>query len=234
MKEEISGNVVKVRRKNDRVRAIVLTLGKEVMRIICAYGPQSGRPDTEKVRFYDEMMSEWELGSSSVIIVSLGDFNGYVGKCDEGFEGVDGGNSNGKSKAEGRSLMEFCGEKELCQANIWFYKADMRKIIYSANGCETEIDFVLVEKNTEMAKLHLENIVTDTSVKNGEHPTMPWQYYLSIVHRLLLQRENDNLKLQSHYIYSPVMGKPLQLRWGISYQITLGLPSTFSTAKHGK
>ena len=35
--------------------AIVLTLGREVMRVTCAYGPQSGRPDAEKVRFYDEV-----------------------------------------------------------------------------------------------------------------------------------------------------------------------------------
>ena len=60
MKEEISGNIVKVRRKNNRVMAIVLTLGREVMQIICAYGPQSGRPDRKKVRFYDEMVNEWD------------------------------------------------------------------------------------------------------------------------------------------------------------------------------
>ena len=60
--KEISGNIVEVRRKSDRVMAIVLTLGREVMHVICAYGPQSGRPDAEKVYFYGEMESEWELG----------------------------------------------------------------------------------------------------------------------------------------------------------------------------
>ena len=70
--------------------AIVLTVGREVMRIICACGPQSGRPHEEKVRFYDEMGSEWDFGSSNEIIVSLGDFNGHVGKCVEDFEGVHG------------------------------------------------------------------------------------------------------------------------------------------------
>ena len=91
VKEEISGNVVEVRRKSDRVMAIMLTLGREVMRVICAYGPQSGRPDAEKVHFYDKMGSEWNFGSSSEIIVSLEDFNGHVGKCAEGFKGVHGG-----------------------------------------------------------------------------------------------------------------------------------------------
>ena len=58
VKKEISGNVVEVRRKSDRVMAIVQTLGREVMRVICEYGPQSGRPDAEKVRFCDKMGSE--------------------------------------------------------------------------------------------------------------------------------------------------------------------------------
>ena len=146
VKEEISGNAVEVRRKSDKVMAIVLTLGREVMRIICAYGPQSGRPDAEKVRFYDETGSEWDLGSSSEIIVSLGDFNGHVGKYAEGFEGVHGGNGVGKRNAEGRRLLEFCDERELCVANTWFKKTDKRKITYSASGCGTEIDFVLVEE----------------------------------------------------------------------------------------
>ena len=37
---------------------VVLTLGREVIKIICAYGLQSGRPDAEKVRFHGEIASE--------------------------------------------------------------------------------------------------------------------------------------------------------------------------------
>ena len=90
------------------------------------------------------MASKWDLGSSSEIIVSLGNFNRHVGKCAEGFEGVHGANGIGKRNAKGRRLLEFCDEKELCVANTWFCKANKRKITYSAGGCETEIDFVLV------------------------------------------------------------------------------------------
>ena len=134
MKEEISGNVVEVRRKSDRVMAIVLTLGREVMCIICGYRPQSGRPDAEKVYFFYEMESEWDLGSSSEIIVSLGDFNGHVGKCAEGFEGVHRGMVLGKKVQK----KEYCWNfvmKELCMANTWFRKTDKRKITYSVGGC---------------------------------------------------------------------------------------------------
>ena len=107
MKEKISGNVVEVRR----------TLGREVMQIICAHRPQSGRPGIGKLCFYDEMASGWDYGSSSEIIVSLGDFDGHVGKYAEGFEGVHHGNGIGKRNAAGRRLLEFCDGRELCVAN---------------------------------------------------------------------------------------------------------------------
>ena len=48
VKEEISGNVEEARRKSNRVMAVVVTLSREVMPMICVYGPQSGRPDTER------------------------------------------------------------------------------------------------------------------------------------------------------------------------------------------
>ena len=60
--------------------AVLLTSGKEEMQIMRANKPQSRRPDTEKVRFYDEMTSKWDLVKSNAVILSLGDFNGHVGK----------------------------------------------------------------------------------------------------------------------------------------------------------
>ena len=102
------------------------------------------RADWRKFRFYDEMTIEWDLESSSEIIVSLWHFNGHVGKCAEAFEGVHGGMVVGKELQNGRRLLEFCDEKELCVANTWFYKIDKRKIINSSGGCGTEIDLVLV------------------------------------------------------------------------------------------
>ena len=44
IKEEISEKVVNVRRKSDRVMVVVLAFGKQVIRVISAYGPQAGRP----------------------------------------------------------------------------------------------------------------------------------------------------------------------------------------------
>ena len=62
VKEELCENVVEVRRRCDKVMAIGLVFGEEVVRVICAYAPQSGKPDAEKERFYEEMAREWSMG----------------------------------------------------------------------------------------------------------------------------------------------------------------------------
>ena len=80
------------------------------------------------------------------MVLGLGDFNGHVGKCAEGFEGIHGGYGIGKRNVEGRMLLDFCVQKELCVANTWYKKRDERKVTYSSGGNDTEIDFVLVGK----------------------------------------------------------------------------------------
>ena len=66
------------------------------MRVICAYAPQSGKPDSEKESFYEDMAREWSMANADEMVLELGDFNGYVGKCAKGFEGIHGGYGIGK------------------------------------------------------------------------------------------------------------------------------------------
>ena len=58
------------------------------------------------------------------------------------------GGGIGKENAEGRKLLEFCDERQLCVANTWFYKTEKKKITLALVDGK-QIDFVLVEKNTE-------------------------------------------------------------------------------------
>ena len=115
--EELCENVVEVRRRCDRVTAIGLVFGEEMVRVICAYAPQSGKPDSEKERFYEEMAREWSMANANEMVLGLGDFNGHVGKFAEGFEGIHDGYGIGKRNVEGRMLLHICVQKELCFAN---------------------------------------------------------------------------------------------------------------------
>jgi len=75
------------------------------MRLICAYGPKSGRPLSEK-QFYDDMACGWNLCSSTAMIFGLGDFNCHVEKLIDEFEGIHGGYGFGTRNVEGRMLFE--------------------------------------------------------------------------------------------------------------------------------
>ena len=131
VKEELCEKLVVVRRRCDRVMTIKLVFEEEVVKVICAYAPQSGKPDAEKERFYEEMAREWTVANENKLVLGLSDFNDHVAKCAEGFEGIHGGYGIGKRNAEGRLFLDFCDQKELCVANTWFKKKDKRKVTYN-------------------------------------------------------------------------------------------------------
>ena len=64
IKEELGENAVEVRRRCDRVMTIGLVFGEEVVKI-CAYAPQSEKPDAEKKRFYEETVREGSMANAN-------------------------------------------------------------------------------------------------------------------------------------------------------------------------
>ena len=50
---------------------VVMVLEAEVLRIMCVYGPQSGRMAAEKEHFYKDLWSEWELHIMGELILGL-------------------------------------------------------------------------------------------------------------------------------------------------------------------
>ena len=60
MKEELREKVIEVRRKSDRVMAMVLVFEEEAIRVICAYAPQVGRSDHQSARKINSIMT-WQV-----------------------------------------------------------------------------------------------------------------------------------------------------------------------------
>ena len=94
----------------------------------------------EKQSFY-ELKGEWDMRSAY-----LGDFNGHVGGHIDGCDWVHGGYGIGQRNLEGRMLLEFCLEMELCVSNTWFKREEKSKVTVRMGENETEIDFVLMKK----------------------------------------------------------------------------------------
>ena len=130
--------------------AILLTLDRKVMRTMCAYGPQSGTPDTEKEHFYDEMVSEWDLRSSSEIIVSLGDFNKHVGKCAEDFGGVhEGGIGKGTVLQKEKDCWSSVMKKSCEWQTLGFMRWTKGKSLIVLVGVKQKLILSLRESNIE-------------------------------------------------------------------------------------
>ena len=147
VKKEIYGNNVEVRRKSDRVMAIVLTLGREVMHIICAYGPQSRKPGTEKVCFRDEMASKWNFGSyGKIIVVSLENFNGHVGKCAESFEGVHKINGIEKKMQKEGDCWSFVMKENCAWQTLGFIRQTKGKLLIVLVHVKQKLILCLQEK----------------------------------------------------------------------------------------
>ena len=57
VKKELCEKVVEVRKKSEKVMAMVLVFEEEVIRVIYAYAPQVGRSECKKDHFYNDMAS---------------------------------------------------------------------------------------------------------------------------------------------------------------------------------
>ena len=67
------------------------------------------------------------MHSTGDLVMYLGDFNGHIGR---NVDGVHGGYGIGQWNLEGKMLLEFYLEKELCVSNTWFQREEKRKVTF--------------------------------------------------------------------------------------------------------
>ena len=123
----------------------VVVFEEDVLRLICGYALQSGRPLEEKQSFYDKLICEWDMHSADDLVMCLGDFNGHIGSHIDGFDGVHGGYGVGQRNLEGGMLLKFCLDEVLCVSSTWFKREEKRKVIFRMGENETKIDFMLIK-----------------------------------------------------------------------------------------
>ena len=120
--EKWTKGAVSVDKVSDRLMAVKLVIGEELVVVISAYGPQTGCEEGVKDRFMeelDELVGKTEEGE---LLVVCGDLNGHVGKESEGFEEVHAGHGYGNRNREGSSILEMAQQRELVVCNAWYKK----------------------------------------------------------------------------------------------------------------
>ena len=95
---------------------------------------------------------------------------------------------------EGRLLLEFCDQLELCVANTWFKRVDSRRETYRGGSSATEIDFVIVGQSSRKVLKNVKVIqgVLQQSVVVADIDRMPTNKV--IVRRRVVKRRVWKLK----------------------------------------
>ncbi|XP_063545710.1 uncharacterized protein LOC134753703 [Cydia strobilella] len=80
-----------------------------------------------------------------------GDFNGHVGRMNDGYERVHGGRGYGVRNQEGEALLEAALAFDLAIMNTYYQKKEQHLITYRSGQHSTQIDYFLLRRS----KIHL-------------------------------------------------------------------------------
>ena len=152
-------SIFEVKRPSDRIIHLILSLGEAIISIISVYAPQTGRNESEKDDFYDDLLSVTTSIPPSEIMFICGDLNGHVGEKAEGYEGIHGGHGFGTRNTEGERILEFANANNLVVSNSFFAKRESHLITYTSGAAKTQIDFILVKKRDQKLVKNIKCIV---------------------------------------------------------------------------
>ena len=85
---ELADRIIRVERISDRVIAVDLVIGEQIVKVVSCYAPQAGRSQIEKEEFWRQV--------EGVEVILGGDMNGHVGQVANGFHETHGNFGYGK------------------------------------------------------------------------------------------------------------------------------------------
>jgi len=96
--KELIDFVVEVKRNSDRIMAIKVMVGLEILNVVSVYSPHIGLSDDIKKQFWEELdMVIQDVPRSEKLFIG-GDFNVHIGVDTNGYETAHGGFGFGREK----------------------------------------------------------------------------------------------------------------------------------------
>ncbi|KAD7117953.1 hypothetical protein E3N88_05221 [Mikania micrantha] len=147
VRKELQDQVVEVRRYNDRIMMLRMVIGEEAIAVVSAYAPHVGLRETERREFWECMDEAVRNIPRDEKVCIGGDFNGHIGKEEDGFPMTHGGFDFGSRNESGVTLLEFAVAHDLCIINSFFKKRDSHLITFSSGGRDTQIDYLMMRRS---------------------------------------------------------------------------------------
>ncbi|KAM2120441.1 hypothetical protein ACFX1Q_018374 [Malus domestica] len=140
----LTQDVVDVKRVGDRIMAIKIVIGQELINVIIAYASQVGLDMSSKEKFWEDL-GDLVQGIAQMEKLCR-DLNGRVGRETCNYRGFHGGHGFGERNEDGGAILDFAMAYDLFLANTFFKKREEHVITYKSGSSKTQIDFLLMRK----------------------------------------------------------------------------------------
>ncbi|KAM1225087.1 hypothetical protein ACFX2G_044844 [Malus domestica] len=142
----LTQDVVDVKMVGDRIMAIKIVIGQELINVISAYAPQVGLDTSSKEKFWEDLGDLVQGIAQTEKLFIGGDLNGHVGRETGNYGGFHGGHGFGERNEDGEAILDFAMAYDLFLANTFFKKIEEHVITYKSGSSKTQIDFLLMRK----------------------------------------------------------------------------------------
>ncbi|KAM1219346.1 hypothetical protein ACFX2J_046190 [Malus domestica] len=139
----LTQDVVDVKRVGDKIMAIKIVIGQELINVISAYAPQVGLDISSKEKFWEDLGDLVQGIAQTEKLFIGGDLNGHVGRETGNYGGFHGGHGFGERNEDGEAILDFAMAYDLFLANTFFKKREEHVITYKSGSSKTQIDFLL-------------------------------------------------------------------------------------------
>jgi len=142
--KELVDFVVEVRRKSDRIMAIKVVVGSEILNLVSVYAPQIGLPDDIKKQFWEDLNMVIQDRSQGDKLFVGGDFNGHIGIEADRHDAAYGGFGYEEINNGGVFVLDFTVAYDLLVANSFFKKKEDYLVTFWTGPIKTQIDYFLI------------------------------------------------------------------------------------------
>ncbi|KAM2034227.1 hypothetical protein ACFX16_037464 [Malus domestica] len=142
----LTKDVVDVKKVGDRIMAIKIVIGQEIINVISAYEPQVGLDTSLKEKFWEDLGDLVKGIAQTEKVFIGGDLNGHVGNETCNYGGFHGGHGFGERNEDGEAILDFAMAYDLFLVNTFFKKREEHVITYKSVSLKTQIDFLLMRK----------------------------------------------------------------------------------------
>ncbi|KAM2969624.1 hypothetical protein FF2_016698 [Malus domestica] len=180
-------DVVDVKRVGDRIMAIKIVIGQELINVISAYAPQVGLDTSSKEKFWEDLGDLVQGIAQTEKLFIGGDLNGHVGRETGNYGGFHGGHGFGERNEDGEAILDFAMAYDLFLANTFFKKREEHVITYKSGSSKTQIDFLLMRKGDRIT-------CKDCKVIPGESVANQHRLLVMDVHIKRVRQKNKTWK----------------------------------------